>query len=226
MMTKNKSTVTIILGILLVVFNVIFFAVPSAKDASFWISYSFGIVSILAQLGICLLAWDKAITMKSKFMGVPLLLVGDSYVILQLLSSFIFLGLAVYAFPTPFYIPLIINTIILGIAIISIVVIDKARDEINRVEEKVKEKVFFIKSLQVDVETLVSSAEDIELKKDLEALADKIKYSDPMSSEKLVTLEGEISAKIVQLKTNLNGELVLEISTLLEERNKKAKLLK
>lgn len=225
-MIKNKTTASIILGVGLILFNIIFFALPATKDACFWVSYLFGTIALLSQLGICFLAWDKATSMKSKFMGVPILIVGYRFLVLQLISSFVFLGLSFLPIKMPFYIPLLIDTIIFGVCIILVSAIDVSRDEINRIEEIVEEKVFYIKSLQVDIEMLVSKADNDDLKKALIDLQEKLRYSDPMSNSTLVLLESELNNKVNNLKKNQSLNLITEISELLEERNKKCKLLK
>ena len=88
-------------------------------------------------------------------------------------------------------------------------------------------KVFYIKSLQVDVEMLADAEQDTDTKKALEQLAEKIRFSDPMSSEQLSALESSIAFKVDALKIAANKmELISELNSLLIERNKKCKLLK
>ena len=94
-------------------------------------------------------------------------------------------------------------------------------------EEKVEKKVFYIKSLQVDIEMLASAERDADTKAALTKLAEKIRFSDPMSSEVLAELEAEITAKVKELKTAENKAAIITVlDLLLTERNKKAKLLK
>jgi hypothetical protein len=101
------------------------------------------------------------------------------------------------------------------------------REEINRVEGKIEKKVFYIKSLQVDVELIAESETDPEIKKELFQLAEKIRFSDPMSNEILAEIEKEISDRIKELKLAENKKPVIAtINALLMERNKKTKILK
>lgn len=225
-MTKNKTITSIILGISIILFNLIFFTLPANKDTSFWISYSFGLVALIGALGVNFLAWDKAISMRSKFMGVPILIVGYRFLALQIISSFLFLGFSLSTIKIPFYIPLLIDAIIFGVCIIMISIIDVSKDEINRIEKTVKEKVFYIKSLQSDIEFLVSKTQNDDLKKALINLEEKIKYSDPMSNAALISLENNLIDKINKLKENQSLSLINEILTLLDERNIKCQLLK
>ncbi len=132
------------------------------------------------------------------------------------------------AVPTiPSGIAVIVCALILGISAICLISGETARDEINRVEEKVSQKVFFIKDLQVDVELLAEQEADDATKGDLIKLAEKIRFSEPMSNNALAELETKISSKISELKiTDKKSELITELNLLLTERNKKAKLLK
>ena len=51
-MKKDSSKGYIILGILFVLISRIAFAVPSAKNAVFWISYAFTLIAFAAQIAI------------------------------------------------------------------------------------------------------------------------------------------------------------------------------
>lgn len=94
-------------------------------------------------------------------------------------------------------------------------------------EEKVEKKVFYIKSLQVDIEMLANSETDAETKAALTKLAEKIRFSDPMSNEVLADLDTKISEKATELKKSDNkSEIIAELDLLLTEWNKKTKILK
>lgn len=53
---------------------------------------------------------------------------------------------------------------------------DVGRTEIERVEQKVQGKVFYIKNLRVDIEILASAEKDAKTKKALEQLAEKYAF--------------------------------------------------
>ena len=101
------------------------------------------------------------------------------------------------------------------------------RRHIKRVGEKAKQKTFYLQSLQTDVELLAEAESRPDAKAALQALAEKLLYSDPMSDETLAALEREIEDKINALKTTANKtQAAAEIALLLDERNKKCKILK
>ncbi|MBR6669560.1 MAG: hypothetical protein IKL31_02295, partial [Ruminococcus sp.] len=104
---------------------------------------------------------------------------------------------------------------------------------VEEVEQKVKQKTFFIKALTVDADMLVGKVENAEVKAICTKVYEAIRYSDPMSNDALTTAELEIKNHFKAFnEAALAGdvELAQTVSkTLLESieaRNKKCKLLK
>ena len=228
-MIKGKISGFTILGVILVVFNIIMFVIPVEKNAVFWLSYGFTTAAFLLQIAVFADAFGKAYTMKSRFLGLPLAYVGISHLVLQLIVCFIFTALANIVAP---WVVVIVYVVLLGFTLISLVLVDVGRDEIVRIDEKAKAKVFFIKSLQIDVEMLFEQLNNEQLKEMIQILTNAIKYSDPMSSEELYDLESNIESKVSELKKISHEDiesassLIEEINLLILERNKKCKLLK
>lgn len=222
-MKKNKGMAYAVLGIAFVLFNVIAFAIPTVKTSTFWVAYVFTAVAFISQIAIWKFAFKGADTLKSKFLGIPLISVGITYLIIQLIAFAVFMALPL----TASWSAIVVCALILGISAICLIGTETGREEINRVEEKVEKKVFYIKSLQVDIEMLANSETNTETKAALTKLAEKIRFSDPMSNEVLAELEAEITAKVKELKTAENkAEIITVLDSLVTERKKKAKLLK
>ena len=195
-MKKNKGMAYAVLGIAFVMFNVIAFAIPTTKNATFWVAYVFSSIAFASQIAIWKFAFKGTDALKSKFLGIPLISVGIRYLIVQIIAFVIFMVF-----------PIIPSWV--------------------AVEEKAEKKVFYIKSLQVDIEMLASAERDADTKTALTKLAEKIRFSDPISNEVLANLEAEISAKVNELKTAENKtEIITVLDSLITERNKKSKLLK
>ena len=58
-------------------------------------------------------------------------------------------------------------------------------------------------------------------------LAEKIRYSDPMSDEQLADIEDRIAVKIAELKSSADKvKIINELNSLLDERNRKIKISK
>lgn len=220
---KNKNLGYAALGIILLLLSVIAFAIPTEKTGTFWIAYVFTIISAVAQIAIWKNALGKENTLKSKFLGLPIVYIGIVYLVAQIVAFAVFT-----AVPTlPIWSPLVVCAAILGIFAIFMIVGEAGRGEIERVEAKVQKKVFFIKELQVDVELLIERETDTEIRAALQQLAEKIRFSDPMSDNTVADIESTIAAKVFKLKTQSDKMAIIqELNLLLTERNKKAKILK
>ena len=87
-----------------------------------------------------------------------------------------------------------------------------------------RKKVFYIKSLQVDVEVLSTRAISESAKKELEMLAETMKYYSQTSTSGLVSLERNITIKVAELEANISDSvttisLCKEIHELLSQRH-------
>lgn len=222
-MKKNKSMPYAILAAVLILFNIIAFAVPTDKTETFWTAYCFTTLAFVLQLLIWKFAFKSTNTLNSKFLGIPLIHIGIIYLIIQLIAFAVFM-----LFPTiPLWICVIVCALIIGISGICLISVKAGTNEINHVEAKIQKKVFYIKSLQVDVEMLAEKETDKSTKEALLRLAEKIKYSDPMTNEALSDIESAISEKIKEISNADNKiNLIKEIELLVAKRNKKAKILK
>lgn len=220
---KRKGLAYAVLAIAFALFNVIAFFIPTEKTATFWIAYAFSAIAFLLQIVIWKLAFKGTDSIKSKFLGIPLLSVGFRYLVIQVIAFAVFV-----IFPAlPTWIPIVVCSVILGGSAICLIGTETGREEINRVEEKVKSKVLYIKSLQVDVEMLAETESDPTIKAELTKLAEKIRFSDPVSSNALAEIESEIVNKIKEIEASKDKLAIIAVTTaLVEERNKKAKILK
>ena len=222
-MKKENLMSYFVFGIVFSLFNIIAFVIPTDKTATFWTAYAFSVVAFAVQIPLWKIAFDKKDTLKSKFLGIPVIHVGITYLIIQLIAFAIFM-----IFPTlPVWLAVVVCAIILAISALCVIAGQAGANEINRVEEKIKIKRAFIQFLQVDIEMLAEAETDTETKAALSKLAEKVRFSDPMSSELLGELESRISAKVEEMKIASNKKtLIGEMEILLSERNKKCIILK
>lgn len=222
MMKKNSTKGYVILGILFALISIIAFAVPTVKTATFWIAYVFTAAAFAAQIIIWRTALGKE-TLKSKFLGFPVVHIGIVYTVIQVIAFAVFMFV-----PTlPTWSAIVVCSVIAGVSVVCMISADAGRNEIERVEAEVQKKVFYIRELQTVVELLTDVETDADTKAALDQLAEKIRFSDSMSSEKLANLENKIFAKVLELKTAPNKvEIITELNSLLDERNKKCKIAK
>ena len=222
-MKKNNLMSYLAIGIVFALFNVIAFVIPTDKTATFWTAYAFSVIAFAVQIPLWKIALGKKDSLKSKFLGIPVIHVGITYLIIQLIAFAVFM-----IFPTlPVWLAVVVCAIILAISALCAIAGQAGANEINRVEEKIKVKRAFIQFLQTDIEMLAESETNAETKTALSKLAEKVRFSDPMSHEMLGELESRISAKVEEMKTAADKKaLIGEIEILLIERNKKCKILK
>lgn len=222
MMKKNSTKGYVILGILFTLVSIIAFAVPTLKTATFWIAYVFTAAAFAAQIIIWRTALGKE-ALKSKFLGFPIVHIGIVYAIIQVIAFAVFL----FAPTLPTWSAIVVCPIIAGLSAVCMISADAGRNEIERVEAKVQNKVFYVREMQADIELLADNESDAAVKTALTHLAEKIRFSDPMSNEQLANLENKISIKAAELKTASSKlEIITELNSLLDERNKKCKILK
>jgi len=228
--TKNKGMFFAAVFIIIAVFNVVVFVIPFNKGGGFWTGYGFSMLSMLLTAVTAFYAFNRE-GLKSKVYGIPLISVVWRYFIIQLVIGLV--EMVLDFIPIPFQYEIAVNTILLGACLLGLITVEAAKDEIERIDEKIKEKVFYIKSLQVDVEGLVGRVSDDSLKKMLKDLVETIRYSDPMSSPQLATIENKIEVRMTVLteaveKADCDAikSLCNELQQLFAERNRKCKILK
>lgn len=222
-MKKNNFMSVIALVIVFAIFNVIAFVIPTEKTETYWTAYAFSVVAFAAQIPLWKIALGKKDTLKSKFLGIPVIHVGIIYLIIQLIAFAIFMIFSTL----PVWVAIVVCAIILTFFLLCAIAGHAGADQINHVEEKINAKRAFIQFLQVDIEMLAENETDTETKTALKELAEKVRFSDPMSHEILGELESRIAAKVEGMKVATDKKaLIGEVDTLLVERNHKCRILK
>ncbi|MGC4019411.1 MAG: hypothetical protein QM793_09480 [Muricomes sp.] len=133
----------------------------------------------------------------------------------------------------PFQYGIVLNVILLGACLVGLIVTDIGKEEIERIDDKIKEKVFYIKSLQGDLEGMLGRITDEDAGKSVKDLAEAVRYSDPMSNQQLASIENKIKVKTAEISAAVDSSdfaaiqaLCSESQQLIAERNRKCKILK
>lgn len=220
-------------AVMFALFQVISFAVPGWAGVekytpTFWIGYLCITISFFGQL-VCTYFALKAEESGKAFYRISLVV--TSYT--GLLLSFVFGGLCMLISALPLWVGIILCAMVLAFNVISIMKASVSAALVERADEKEKAQVFFMRTLTADAETLLSKAKSETIKKDCKRVYETVRYSDPVSCEALSAVEGEINVKFSVLTKAVkedNAADVKEISDelviLLEDRNKKCRLLK
>ena len=227
-MKKNFKLYLVACAIVLALFNVISFVVPSEKTTSFWIGYIFISLTFIGQLA-CSCTVFKANNATKIFYNLSLVKIG--YV--GLIASFVVGGLCMLISPLPYWVGVVACAVVLAANILSILKATAAVAEVERIDRKIKVQTSFVKMLTIDADTLMAQAKSDGVKAECRKVYEAIRYSDPMSNEALASVECQITVKFADLSDAVKAddvakvaELANEVVILIGDRNKKAKVLK
>ena len=220
----------------LVVFLVLALAVPFPKTGAYagayWVSFAFCLIAVLAQFYVVYTAFHKGVDVKSKFYGFPLLRIGYLYLAVQLIAGFIVMALG-FVFVIPLWIPAVLFVALFGIAAGGLVAADMVRAEVERQDEKLKTDVRNMRALQSRSASAAQLCGDPETKRVLTELAEKFRYSDPVSSDALRPIESNLLQGMEELYASvMSGDYYAarqhagRLEAILNERNRLCKLNK
>lgn len=220
-------------AIVLAVFNVVTFVIPVTVNInkftpSFWIAYAFITLVFIGNL-ICSLLFFKEENKSKVFLNIPIINLAYSALIVSLI-----VGAVAMAVPQiPYWIGVIVDVLVIAFYAIAIVKATAAADIVNDVEQKVKVKTLFIKSLTTDADSLMSRASSDEMEAEAKKVYEAIRYSDPMSNDALANIENQIQNEFnVFADAVKNNDIDLaksasyEFVILINNRNSKCKFLK
>lgn len=220
-------------AIVLAVFNVVTFVIPVTVNInkftpSFWIAYAFITLVFIGNL-ICSLLFFKEENKSKVFLNIPIINLVYSALIVSLI-----VGAVAMAVPQiPYWIGVIVDVLVIAFYAIAIVKATAAADIVNDVEQKVKVKTLFIKSLTTDADSLMSRASSDEMEAEAKKVYEAIRYSDPMSNDALANIENQIQNEFYvfadAVKNNdidLAKSASYEFVILINNRNSKCKFLK
>ncbi len=231
-MKKNTTRWWVILAVLLVVYNVIVFAVPFPKNAVFFVSWLFTLAAIGMQVYVVRTAFYRGEGVKSKFYGWPIARFGVMYLAVQLALGLVFMALG-FTLAVPVWLPLVLYIILLGVLAVGLIASDAMRDEIVRQDTALKRDVTCMRTLQSKAASMIQLAHDEQTRKLLEKFAEELRFSDPVSSASLRDIEADLTACVDELHQALtDGDeasiplLERKAVSVLMERNRLCKLNK
>lgn len=233
-MKKGFNSYIIAWAILLVMFNVIVFAIPAETagmkkfGGAFWSGYALIMLTFVGQLFCANLAF-KAENKERLFLNLPLITISYS----TLIASIVIGSICMAVPDMPNWLGVIVSALLLGFNAIAIVKAIAAAEIVAGVESRVKAKTQFIRMITVDAETLFDDTKNEELKAMAKEVYEKLRYSDPMSVAELVEIEDKIEKQFAEFANAVKSEDTELAKTYYDEllsqiniRNKKCKLLK
>ena len=222
-MKKDTLRATIVAVIAFVIYNLIAFVIPFAHTAAFWISYGFTLAAFAVVAASIYIAFIKQPDAKSRFYGFPVARIGVIYGAAQLVVSLVVMALALWM---PWWIPVVVYAVGLGVAVIGLVSAEAVAEEIKTQDVKLKKETSLMKGLQSKLEQMAAKTDDAAIK----ALAEEFRYSDPVSNTAIADAEAELAAAVNELQAAFAGadkdavaQLCNKTSALLSERNRLCK---
>lgn len=227
---KNVLALASIYIIWVTVYSIFIFKVLNIPNLLIlWVSYFFTIFSYFLSFTLSYLIFIKEISPTNRFLGLPLHQVGIFYAVIQTILSVLFILLPML----PEVVAAIIQITVLAIILILLISTQTLRNYIENIDNDTVSSRNFILGLANDVLTMSKQVEDANLKKQLNLLYEKLRYSDPISNVEISDLDNIIENQIYQLRDFLKTDRIEEvlkcctdICALIEDRNIKCKNLK
>lgn len=218
--------------IVFIVFQVIALCIPAPAGmekftGSFWTGYLASVIALLGQLACTWYAFSESDTKEKAFLNTPIIIISFCCMILTLIVGAVCMFVPVFKV----WAEVVVLVVILGFYAIYIVSMISSAKVISSVEQGVKGKKFFIRSLTAEAEELLKKASP-ELKETVNKVYEAVRYSDPMSNDALSGVESQISQKFnefssaVTVGADNTRAIADELVVLIGDRNKKCRLAK
>lgn len=232
MISKRIRILLCMVAIIFIVYNVVVFSIAGFLNhtATFWVSYAFMMVTFAAVISAIALLENKTLRMRDWLFRLPLIKHSVIFAICEVITSTIMM---IFSTIIPVGVALAIQIVMLGIYAVFALSCLIAKEMITEVNDNVKRYTSFIKLLRIDAEMVARTSTDNATRDAFLALAEQIKYSDPISSEELADIENELKACIhtamEAVKVNDYEQSMVcynRAVLLLAERNEKCKIYK
>ena len=230
MMKNSKVRLSIVTIVLLILYNLIVFAIPFYRGKTFWVSYVFTLAGFVVGIVSAWIGFVKQPNARSKFYGFPILKIGVLYALIQIIAGFLFMALGKWI---PVWIVLILCAVAMAVAIIGLVSADTVVNQINNQDNELKKNVQLMRELQSKVMQLPGLCKETEVQNAIRKLGEDFRFSDPVSSDALIQIENDLSSAVYDLQDAVTEsdwtaakQICANVSDLLKERNRQCKLNK
>lgn len=227
-MKKNFKYYIITWLISVAVFNIISFIAPIIRVGLFWVGYAMITVMFIIQLA-CSLMFFKQNNKEKIFLNIPIITISYAALVVSVIVGLVFMAIT----GVSFWFAIIIASLVTGFYLIAIISVKTATGSIENTNEKVNLQTLFVKSLNVEVQTLAQKAYNDDIRLITDRVCEAVRYSDPVSNESLADCESKITLKfkefeksVVEHNTELAEKISNELISLINERNQKCKLMK
>lgn len=226
---KKEKSVIAVYAIVSLVYILAFLIIPFKKTAASWISFVFTIIAIASSLLVFNIAFNAKETLISKIYGYPIFKVGAVYALAQLAVGIIICAIAAFV-PVPYWIALLLSTIMLGAAAIGVIVTENTRDVIEAVDNTVTISTQNMTYFQINISSIIDNCENSGIKEELRKLNQLFEFSDPVTNEKTKASEDAIKTMLAELETVVvdgsADDIVALVKKITNELNKRNRICK
>lgn len=225
---NNNLRILIGTVVAVIVLTVPLFLLP--VDGMLITAYLFALAGVFALAGTLFWGCNRSSGEYVTTAAFPLAAAG--YLFLNLLVSVLFITLKVrevYAFPAGWF--FFLHVLLAGLFTWKLLAMDAGKEQIEAGGDRVQQKTSLWRQLRQNASAL--AAADPEVKKEIDAVQDAFRYSDPVSSEQLAEIEGRIKTLLEQLSDRIrnhqnNGipDLCRQLLTEIKIRNERSKTIK
>lgn len=230
---KQSWKIPAVCGILMVVFNVIVFALPIYKTPVVWISDIAVVLAIAAQIPISGIAMKDGTTVTSKVYGWPIMSVGLRYLGAITACAVVFILISGITRIFPIWLPVIVYVVLYGAAGIGLIAAETARNYVAEQDVRHEERTNFMRKLYSETSTLKRNVTDREMGSCINKISEAVRFSDPTSSADVFDIEAELYSIFGEIKTSVKANdtaavkgKCTEFQQLLEERNSMCRIAK
>ena len=228
-MKKDTKQALIIGVVLFIAYNLAAFMIPCLKTPVFWISWGFTLLSFAVAGYAVYSSIIKQTSVKSRFYCFPIARLGVIYLIAQALVGGVFMS---FGNVIAWWLAVVVFAFGFAVAVIGLVSADAVVDQIQEMDVKLKQDVSVMRALQSKVGALSVQC-DGEAAAAVQAFAEELRYSDPVSKEAIADADAALSAAIDALEAAvIAGDaeqvklLCRKATATLAERNRLCKLNK
>lgn len=200
----------------------------SSVEGSFWLGLVFINVALVAQLLASFVALNEKNATKL-FYNLPVFFVSRTALVFNIIA-----GAVCMLIPgIPEWLGAVICFVVIGLSAIAVFKAKAPGDFIGEIDKKIKTQTFFIKSITVSAQNLVSQAKSDDVRKECQKVYEAFRYSDPMSNDRLADIESQINAEFSEFAAivasdNLQLAIITsnKLISLINSRNNTCRLLK
>lgn len=231
-MNRRFKTYVFVWLILFFVFNVICFVISkevtriSKPGGAFWFGYIFISAAFVCQL-ICTYIALKADDITKLFYNIPIICI--SYT--ALLMTMIFSVICMVIPNMPNWVVVVVCLLVMSFFAIAVINAKTSSDIVEKVDNKIKEQTFFIKSLTLKAESLIVNAKTDDVKAVCKKVYEALRYSEPKSVSSLADADLKIKERfdvfaeaVINRKSEEVKVIADELVVLIDDRNKKIQI--